>query len=489
MRSALSARRPSAAVLRGLVLSLLLLGIAGACAAAPDETSTASPPALSAAGRATAAALRDAALRGTRAYDIVSSLTTEVGPRPAGSEAFQRAVEWGVRTLKDLGFQDVRAEKVTVPHWEIGQGEGRITAPWSQPMVLVALGGSVPTPDAGIDAEVVQAASLAALKTLDPSKVKGKIVFIAKRMERHKDGSGYRETVPGRGDGAAVAGKLGAAALLIRSVGTDNNRAPHTGGMRYAKSGPRIPAAALSGPDADVLEKELASGKPVTFHLKLTSRSLPDVEAANVVGDIRGREKPDEIVLLGCHLDSWPLGTGAIDDAAGCGIVLEAARRIGELKEKPRRTVRVVLFANEEFGLSGGRAYAQAHASELPRHALAGESDLGSGKVFRLASRVASGALPGVDEIAKLLAPLGIDRGDNKTAEGSDLEPMTTVPILSLHQDATWYFDWHHSANDTLDKIAPKDLDQNVAAWAAAAYAAAEMTGDFGRVVKPAPKE
>jgi hypothetical protein len=439
----------------------------------------------------TAEALRDSALQGTRAYEIVSSLTTEVGPRPAGSEAFQRAVLWGVRTLKDLGFQNVRAEKVTLPHWDIGTGEGRITAPWPQPMVLTALGGSEPTPDAGIDAEVVQVASLDALKAIDAAKVKGKIVFINKRMERHKDGTGYRDAVPGRTAGAAVAGKLGAVAVLIRSVGTDTNRLPHTGAMNYEKGGPRIPAAALSVPDADVLEKEIASGKPVTFHLKLTSHTLPDADGANVIGEIRGREKPDEIVLLGCHLDSWHLGTGAIDDGAGCAIMIEAARRIGALKEKPRRTIRVVLYANEEFGLNGAIAYAKEHAAELPKHILAGESDLGSGRALSVSSRVAPETLPALAEIAKLLAPLGIERGDNTTSGGADLIPLATarVPLLDLDQDATYYFDWHHSANDTLDKIDAKDLDQNVAAWAAAAYAAAEMKGDFGRAAEVKEKE
>lgn len=242
----------------------------------------------------TAESLRDSALQGTRAYEIVSSLTTEVGPRPAGSEAFQRAVTWGVRTLTDLGFQNVRAEKVTLPHWDIGTGEGRITAPWPQPMVLAALGGSEPTPDAGIDAEVVQVASLDALKAIDPAKVKGKIVFINKRMERHKDGTGYRDTVPGRGAGAAVAGKFGALAVLIRSVGTDNNRLPHTGAMNYEKGGPRIPAAALSNPDADVLEKEVASGKPVTSTSSspaATSRTPrePTSSARSVAGKSRTR--------------------------------------------------------------------------------------------------------------------------------------------------------------------------------------------------------
>jgi carboxypeptidase Q len=473
--SRVSARRP-AVMLAAALFALSLL----AASAAPSQT-------LSDADRATAALLRDNALKGTRAYDVVSSLTTEVGPRPAGSEAYQRAIQWGVRTLKELGFQNVRAEKVTEPHWDIGTGEGRITAPWPQPVVLAALGGSVPTPEGGLEAEVVQVPSLDALKALDPAKAKGKIVFLNKRMERHKDGSGYGETVPGRGAGAAVAGKLGAVALLIRSVGTDNNRTPHTGAMRYEEGGPRIPAAALSNPDADLLEKQVASGKPVTFRLKLTSRYLPDVESASVVGEIPGREKPDEIVLLGAHLDSWPLGTGAIDDGAGCAIMIEAARRIGELQEKPRRTIRVVLFANEEFGLSGGRAYAEAHAAELPKHILAGEADFGSGKVWRLSSRVAPDTLPAMDEIAKLLAPLGVERGNNGAGGGADLSPLipAKVPVLSLGQDGTYYFDWHHTANDTLDKIDAKDLDQNVAAWAAAAWAAANMPGTFGRAPEP----
>jgi carboxypeptidase Q len=302
-------------------------------------------------------------------------------------------------------------------------------------------------------------------------------------MRRAKDGSGYGETVVGRGRGAVAAAKLGAAAVLIRSVGTDDNRTPHTGAMRYDDATPRIPAAALSNPDADTLEAEIATGKPVVFRLKLGAKALPDAQSANVIGEIRGREKPEEVVLLGCHLDSWDLGTGAIDDGAGCAIVIEVARRIGELKPRPRRTVRVVLFANEEFGLSGANAYAEKYAAELPRHILAGESDFGSGRVWKVDSRVAPETLPLFDEIARLLAPLGVERGDNEAGGGADLGPMAParVPFLGLNQDGTEYFDWHHTANDTLDKIDPKDLDQNVAAWVTVAYAAAEMPGNFGQ--------
>jgi Zn-dependent M28 family amino/carboxypeptidase len=449
-------------------LLLLLTGEPAAAPAIPEKV------------RAAAAALRDEALAGTRAFDVVRSLTVEVGPRPAGSAADRAAVAWGVRTLQELGFANVRAEKVVVPHWERGAESGEILAPYPQPVALTALGGSVGTPERGIEAVVVEVASLDALGSLPPGAAQGKILFFNSRMERSRDGSGYGRAVRVRGGGASAAAKLGAVAVLIRSVGTDNNRTPHTGAMDYEEGVPRIPAAALSNPDADLLAAQAESGKPVTFRLKLGARQLGDAESANVVGEIVGREKPEEIVLIGCHLDSWDLGTGALDDAAGCGIVIEAARRIGRLPEKPRRTVRVVLFANEEHGLSGARAYAEAHRAELARHVLAGEADFGSGRVFRLTSRVNPRALPVIAELADLL---GVEKGENDAFGGADLIPLApaAVPVIGLSQDGTTYFDYHHTANDTLDKIDPKDLDQNVACWTAVAYTAAEIPGDFGR--------
>jgi hypothetical protein len=470
--------------LSGSLLSLCLL--AAAAVSLSPKSAAAASPSLSDAQRATAASLRDDALKGTGAFEIVRSLTVEVGPRPAGSEADRRAVEWGVRTMRELGFTNVRAEAVKVPHWDAGVSTAAIVSPWPQPLVVLPLGGSVATPDGGIEAEVVAVSSLDELEKTAPETVRGKIVFLNKRMERARDGAGYGQTVPGRGRGAAVAGKLGAVGLLLRSVGTDNNRTPHTGSSRYEEGGPRIPAAALSNPDADLLEAELTrhpKDKPVRVRLSLGTRTLGEADSANVIGEITGREKPDEVIVLGCHLDSWFPGTGAIDDGAGCAIMMEAARRIGALPQKPRRTIRVVLFANEEFGLSGARAYAEQHAAELPKHVLAGESDFGSGRVWRISSRVAPEALPLVDELAKLLAPFNVERGDNDAEGGADLSPMAParVPVIGLGQDGTYYFDWHHTANDTLDKIDPKDLDQNVAAWAAVAYAAAEMPGDFGR--------
>jgi carboxypeptidase Q len=467
------------------LFSVCLLSAAGTCLAQGPAAS----PSLSDPIRSTAASLRDEAMKGTRAYEYVRSLTTEVGPRMAGSEGDRKSIEWGLRMMRELGFANVRAEAVTVPHWEPGNAEGQILAPWPQPVVLLPLGGSVGTPEGGLEGEVVEVPSVEDLDKMSPETVRGKIVFINKRMERKKDGSGYGAAVSGRGRGAAVAGKLGAVAVLIRSIGTDNNRTPHTGAMRYEEGGVRIPAAALSNPDADLLAAQVASGKPVRFRLLLGSRYLPDAQSANVIGEIVGREKPEEIVLLGCHLDSWFPGTGAVDDAAGCAIVMEAARRIGQLPQKPRRTIRVVLFANEEFGLSGARAYAEKYAADLPRHILAGESDFGSGRVWKIDTRVAPESLPVVSEIAKLLAPIGVEAGDNEAGGGADLIPMAParVPLLGLGQDGTEYFDWHHTANDTLDKVEPKDLDQNVAAWAATAYVAAEMPGDFGRAPQPEP--
>jgi carboxypeptidase Q len=430
--------------------------------------------------RAAAASLHKEALAGTRAFEIVRSLTVEVGPRPVGSKAYDAAVAWGLREMKALGFSNVHPEKAILPHWVRGAESGEILAPYPQPVHLAALGGSVGTPEAGIEAQVIEVPSLDAVAKLDPAQVKGKIVFYDVHMRRTKDASGYGEAVPVRGAGASAAAKLGAVAVLVRSIGTDNNRTPHTGAMRYAEGVEKIPAAALSIPDADLLAAEIASGKPVTFRLKLGAHAEPEVETASVVGDIPGRDKAGEIVLLGCHLDSWDLGTGAIDDGAGCAIMMEAARRIGQLPRKPRRTIRVVLFANEEFGLSGARAYAEAHKDELARHVMAGESDLGSGRVWRITSRVDPAKLPLVAELGKLL---GVEQGNNEASGGSDLGPMSParVPILSLSQDATAYFDYHHTANDTLDKIDPKDLDQNVAAWAAVAYAIADLPGDLGR--------
>jgi carboxypeptidase Q len=433
---------------------------------------------------ATAGALRDRALSATSAYDHVSSLVTEVGPRSAGSTGDAAAVRWALNKLASLGFSKVRTQDVLVPRWVRGQAEVTLAGAAAQSLVAVALGGSVGTSDEGVEAQVIEVASLDALKALPATTVNGKIIFINQRMERTRDGAGYGATVRNRSEGPSAAGDLGAAALLIRSIGTSDQRHAHTGAINYSVDAPRIPALALSNPDADQLARWLKPGKPVRVRVKSTSRELPATWSANVIGEIPGVERANEIVLLGAHLDSWDLGQGAIDDGAGVAIVIEAARLIGRLERKPARTVRVVLFANEEFGLSGAREYARLVGDEAARHVIAAEADLGAGAVWRIQSRVAPEAVPAVEAIREALKPLALEAGSNEGRGGSDLGPLRAlgVPILDLSQDATNYFDVHHTLNDTLAQIEAKTLNQVVAAYAVAAYLAASKNGDFGRV-------
>jgi carboxypeptidase Q len=437
---------------------------------------------------ATAGALRDRALSGTSAYEHVSSLVTEVGPRSAGSSGDAAAVRWALNKLASLGFSKVRTQDVLVPRWVRGNAEVTLAGSTPQSLVAVALGGSVGTSDEGLEAQIVEVASLDALNALPATTVGGKIVFINQRMERTRDGSGYGAAVRNRSEGPSAAGNLGAVALLIRSIGTSDQRYAHTGAINYRVDAPRIPALALSNPDADQLSRWLKPGKPVRVRVKSTSRELPATWSANVIGEIPGAERANEIVLLGAHLDSWDLGQGAIDDGAGVAIVIEAARLIGRLERKPARTVRVVLFANEEFGLSGAREYARLVGDEAARHVIAAEADLGGGAVWRIQSKVAPDAVAAVDAIREALKPLALEAGSNEGRGGSDLGPLRAlgVPILDLSQDATNYFDVHHTTNDTLAQIDAKTLNQVVAAYAVAAYMAASKNGDFGRV-EPSP--
>jgi carboxypeptidase Q len=365
-----------------------------------------------------------------------------------------------------------------------GHAELNIEGPVPQPLTAVALGGSVGTSEDGVEAQVLEVASLDALNALPATTVGGKIVFINQRMERTRDGAGYGATMKNRTEGPSAAGHLGAVALLIRSVGTSDVRHAHTGSTRYRVDAPRIPAFALSNPDADQLARWLKPGKPIRVRVKSTARELPATWSANVIGEIPGTERGNEIVLLGAHLDSWDLGQGAIDDGAGVAIVIEAARLIGRLERKPARTVRVVLFANEEFGLSGANEYARLIGDEAARHVLAIEADIGAGAVWRVQSKVAPDSVAAVDAIREALKPLSLEAGDNEAHGGSDIGPLRAlgVPLLDLSQDATNYFDVHHTADDTLVQIDSKTLNQVVAAYAVAAYMAASKNGDFGRL-------
>jgi carboxypeptidase Q len=430
-----------------------------------------------------ATGLRDRITGGSRALDWVREIVDQAGPRLAGSPGDRAAVAASLALLKAQGFTNVRAEPVPVPVWQRGAEVGEVTSPVSQRLVLTALGGSVPTPEGGLEAEIVRVSSLPELDEKGAA-CRGRIVFIDRPTARTTDGSGYGEAARARSAGPSHAARLGAVGLLIRSIGTDRDRLPHTGSLTYEPDAERIPAAALSIPDAELLSRLVARGAPVRVRFTLGCRALPDAQSANVIGEVAGRERPEEIVLLAAHLDSWDLGTGALDDGAGCGIVVEAARQIAALSPHPRRTVRVVLFANEENGLAGGNAYAKAHSAELERHAAALEVDLGQGPPLGLSWNAGASAEGPLRAIAQLLAPLAADRLTATAVGGADLLALlpSGIPSLGLLLDASTYFDYHHTANDTLDKIDPRLLDRSTAAAAVAAYLLAEMPDRIERI-------
>jgi len=435
--------------------------------------------------------LQQKALAGSGAFQIVESLSTEVGPRMFGTPGDAAAVAWAVAKLKELGFDKVWTEPVAYPGWVRGTERATVTAPFPQPLHVTALGYTLPTPPGGVEAEIVRFASYEDMLDAAPDSLAGKIVFIAQPMVRHIEGLGYGHAVAMRGDGPIEAAKRGAAALLIRSVGTDHHRFPHTGVTEHDEGVPRIPAAALSVPDAEQLERLLARGKPVTVKLELTPEFPGPTQSFNVIGEVRGREAPEEVVVLGAHLDSWDLGTGAVDDGAGVAIVTAAAKLIRDLPQRPRRTVRVVLFAAEEIGLVGAKAYAEAHKGEMARHVIGVEADFGAGPVYAFNSTANPAADEALKVIRRALSPLNVVPGGEKASGGPDVGILRRagMPVVDLELDGTDYFDVHHTADDTLDKVDPKKIDQATAAFATFAYLAAESTGSFGPIEIPPAKQ
>jgi len=410
--------------------------------------------------------LRDAALKDEVAWDIVEGLTTEVGPRPAGTDSEARARDWAVSKLKSLGFADVRVEPYDMPVWVRGEERAEIIAPFPQKLAVTALGRSGATPPGGLAAEVVAFASVAELEAAADAAVRGRIVFVTHRMTATQDGSQYGYFGPVRRLAPSIAARKGAAAIVIRSLGTDYHRNPHTGTQTVAEGVTPIPAAALSIPDAEQLQRILKRGRKVTMRLTLTPREAGIRRSGNVVAEVRGTDPRAGIVLIGGHLDSWDLGTGAIDNAAGVAITAAAAKRIMEAG-RPRRTIRVVWFGAEEVGGYGGDAYRAAHKDE--KIVFVSESDFGADRVWRMdpGFAQANGALS--DRIAALLAPLGISRSGQAATAGADLGDWVKagVAAVDLQQDGTRYFDYHHTPDDTLDKVDPEQLRQNVAAWTA----------------------
>ncbi|TRX52855.1 M20/M25/M40 family metallo-hydrolase [Thalassomonas sp. M1454] len=420
----------------------------------------------------------------TLSYDIVESLTTEVGARMIGTEADKRAIKWAVDKMNALGFDKVWTEEVTHYQWIRGDVEAQVLAPFPHRVEAIALGESVGTGEQGLTAEVVHFKTLDDLKAAPSDSLKGKIAFISYRMERHITGKGYGKAVGARVTGAQVAAEKGAVAFIMRSVGTDDNRLGHTGVTRYKDGVKRIPAVALSNPDADLLVNQFRRQKPVEFSLKVTAMRNESVEVkgANVIGEITGSELPNEIVALGAHLDSWDVGTGAVDDGLGVAMTMAATAHIAKLSQRPKRTIRVILFAGEEVGLLGAKQYVIDHKDELNQHVIAVEWDFGLGKIYSMQANVAENAKPAIAELANYVAPLGVEFNPANKARGqSDMGAVTDlgVPAMNFAPDGSRYFDVHHTDNDTLDKVSPQDLQQNTSVYTIFAYFAAQADVNF----------
>jgi carboxypeptidase Q len=434
------------------------------------------PPAAEdfpAAFRTAAEKLTAAADGRRRGYERLVALADRFGHRLSGSQALERAIDWSLEAMRQDRLVNVRREKVMVPRWVRGAERARITGPIERELVVLGLGGTVGT-KGPLRGEVAVVESLAEIATKGRA-LAGKIVVINQAMpafnhESHE--TGYRDTVEIRTRGASAAARVGAKAVLVRSVTASSLRTPHTGAMRYAEDAPKIPAAAVTLEDAELLARLAAQGK-TTVELSLGARTLPDSPSANAIAEIRGRELPDEVVLIGGHLDSWDVGDGSSDDGAGCVIAMDAAAMLVELGLVPRRTIRVVLFTNEENGLRGAKAYHAAHARE--KHAAAIEADSGGGPPRGFGVGGTPEQAAAVQRMGPLFQALGADKL-SVGGGGSDIEALAEdgVLTLGLSPDVSLYFDLHHSPADTIDKIDPANIARNAAAMALMAYILAE---------------
>ncbi|WP_114227990.1 MULTISPECIES: M28 family peptidase [Sphingomonas] len=439
-----------------------------AAAAAPLLAQTApAPPPPPVIVPAPLAALRDDALNNDHyAWDITEGLTTEIGPRLDGTPAEARARDWAVAKLTAMGFKNVRIETFPLQVWTRGAESAEILSPFPQKLAVTALGNSASTGAAGVTGEIVAFDSVDSLRAAPDAAVRGKIVFVDHHMAPTQDGSSYGPGGTPRRLGPTIASQKGALAIVVRSAGTDHHRNPHAGVQNFADGVRPIPAGALSIPDAEQLARILARGKPVSLHLTLVSQVRPG-QSGNVIAEVPGRDPKLPPVLVGGHLDSWDLGTGAIDDASGVAIATAAAKRIMDAGQ-PLRTIRIVWFGSEETGLWGGQDYRKRYGQQ-PHWALL-ESDFGADRIWRVTSKLGDQRRDEARMIGAALAPLGIVTGAFDKADGSDIEPMLDdgQPGVGLSQDGTRYFDYHHTPDDTLDKIDPVQLRQNVAAWTAA---------------------
>jgi hypothetical protein len=454
-----------------------------------------SPAALSSQSISELRQIQHAALESDYAYRQVAHLANNIGPRLSGSAQAAKAIEYVSAELKNLGCE-VTLEKVMVPHWVRGQetaalvrypGQAENT---SQKIVLCALGPSVATPPDGLTAEVVVASSFDDFKTLSRDKTAGKIVLFNYPFDKQMaaeghGGEAYGEAVVYRSDGPVTAARQGAVACLVRSVGNAEYRLPHTGQTNYVDDAPKIPAAAVTAEDADLIASLVKQG-PVWMKLNLTPETLPDAPSYNVIGDLKGTDHPEQLVVVSGHLDSWDLGTGAIDDGAGIGVSMEVVNLVTKLHLRPKRTIRVIAWINEENGLAGSKRYEADYAAEMPRHFAAIETDNGADHPTGVRMKAPPETKPMLTPIAAVLQESGAGILSFTDHSGADIEPIdhAGVPTFMPMQDSRYYFNYHHTAADTLDKIVPKQLAENAAVVAVLAYGLANLDQPLPREAK-----
>jgi len=417
----------------------------------------------------------DAALKDSTAWNRLAEMTEKFGNRLSGTPPLEQAIDWVIARMKEDGLQNVRGERVMVPVWVRGVESAEMVRPRMQNLPMLGLGGSIATPPGGITADVLVVGSFSDL-TAKAAQASGKIVLFDVPF------TNYGETVQYRARGAVAAAKVGAVGALVRSVTPYSQRTPHTGGMSYDSTVRRIPAAAITVEDAEMIHRLVDRGEPVRVKLTMSATTLPDAPSRNVMGELVGSEKPDELVVFGGHIDSWDVGRGAMDDGGGVVVAWEAVRLLKRLGLRPKRTIRVVGWTNEENGGRGGQAYRDAHKAEVDKHVLAIESD---GGVFRPQGFSFTGsdaALEMLKQIALLL-----DRIDAtaivKGGGGADIGPIMAlgVPGLGLNVDGTKYFWYHHTDADTIDKLDPNEMARCVATMAVMAYVAADMAETLPR--------
>ncbi len=424
------------------------------------------------------------ALVESEAYEKLEYLSDKIGNRISGSPQLDQAIDWAVNAMKADGLENVHKEPAKVPHWVRGEESAEIIAPAKHKLTILGLGGTIGTPAEGITAEVVVVRNFDELDKLG-EQVKGKIV--AYNFPMRKDVSpdqAYGEAVRYRGAGAIRAAKYGAVAVLVRSVTTISYSTPHTGAMRYQDDVPKIPAAAVTIENAELMQRLSLRGEKIVVNLKLGAQTLPDADSANVIGEIKGSEHPEEVIVISGHIDSWDVGTGSNDDGAGSVIAMEAVHTLARLKLRPRRTIRVVLFTNEENGLKGAVAYGEAHKNEVDKHIATLEADSGGTRPVGFSFKGKDESYEVVKDIASLLRNLRADNVErSQGGVGADVSVLTDagVPGVGLRNDNAHYFDIHHTNADTFEKQDRTDLALNVATMAVMIYVLADMQQPLAR--------